>query len=173
MNRKNTEALLSLMAAAAIGMIRNDPELTGRFKTELAGQECPVPADVITPEMLEAMDLALTLRAGNEMQEDRSELFSVSFPIPQIEDGAAKSSTALGLGGFLAEYMGKHSDAAHQFQNWLNGTYPGAANRPVSQDEYEGTDQLLTLMSGVARKLADSKEGDLDLSEAQEQAAHP
>jgi hypothetical protein len=111
--------------------------------------------------MLRALDLALTMRADKDIKagglplEDGDVVAQLHIPIPKIEDGAARSAAALGLGGFSAEFLRKHPDLFAQFTNWLNGTYPSSRGQDVTTDDMELADQLLTLMSAVIDKVAD------------------
>lgn len=182
-----TEALMSEMAAMAISMISRDPELIERYKAELVEQKSPIPPDEVTEGSLRALDLALTMRAGDEvaatgrrhpLQDLRAELGSFTVPVPRIENGAEQAAMVMGLGGFLAEFMSGHPEAEQQFSAWLRREYPRAAQHKLTPGEYVSADNLLTMMAQVCSQIAQGNvgkdgvvtigdDGDLDFSEAE------
>ena len=176
-DKKHSEAMASMLAASAIGMIRDDPELLGRFRTELARTSCPIPAEKITPDMLRALEMALIMRAGVEMKgggiASEGQAMGVPIPVPQIEDGARYSVLSMGLGSFLAEYMAGHPDARALFNSWMTKERPGdEPGREFTQGEFEVADELLTLMAAtVSEKMlaADDEDTVTVPDEAKEQ----
>ena len=161
------ESLITMLAAVAVSLVKDDPELIERFRDRLRRENCPIPADEVTEGSLSALNIALTLRGADELRPGMAgELMAeqgieaLHVPIPQIEDGAARSAVALGLGGFAVEFLHKHPDLFAQFVNWLNGTYPSSKGKEITADDMELADQLLTLMSAVANKVADQREAE-------------
>lgn len=163
---EDTEALMSTLAAVAVSMIRSDPVLIERYRETLAEEKCPLKPEEITEGVLNALYLALTLRAGNDMARGghghplEGILGSVTIPIPRIGDGAAKSAVVLGLGSFLAEYMHDNPAEGARFTHWLNNKHPGTTHRDFSPAEYRTADQLLTMMAHVSSQIAEGGEPD-------------
>jgi hypothetical protein len=183
------ESIQTMLAAVAIGMIEKDPELTERFRAELASENCPIPADEIDRGTLQALNLSLTLRGAEELKAGTGRdvvaeagIGSFTVPVPRVEGGARVATAVLGLGGFLAEYMSKHPAAAARFQKWLDTEYPDSGGGEITAGRYRHADRMLTMMAHVTDGIAEGRvgpggviddppgkdQGTMDLSEAQE-----
>jgi len=162
------EATALMMASLCINVVKDDPELVKRLRKLARKTGAPVDNGQVNETALTLIDFAVTamaLRAAKgdgygERAAGRHELRyeTVVIPVPHMEDGAAKSATALAVASFAVEYLHAVPGVRGAFTAWLDEAHPGTGG-PVkaTQDQLEDADQVLTMMAHVAGKLADGK----------------
>jgi hypothetical protein len=160
---RGSEALTTVLASIAIGMIAKDPELIGRLRKEAAEEGVPFEADDISRTMLEMTSMDL-LEAGQRLVSDppgehqRGLRAGAVIPIPRIDGAAQESASALSVASYAIEFVHSVPGRLDAFHSWMRKEHPDVTpGQDIPREQVEQADRLVTLMSKVAGKIADDR----------------
>jgi hypothetical protein len=164
---RGSEALTTVIASIAVGMIAKDPELTEALRKAAAEEEVPFEAGDINQTLLEMTSMDL-LEAGQRLVSDRHEHREDTYhglragaviPVPHVEGAARESAAVLSLASYVTEFVHSVPGRLDAFNSWMKATHPDSIQdgQDLPHDQIVHADKVLTIMSKVAEQVAQTR----------------